>query len=146
MKFFLCLILSICCSQILLAQTKGGDIEVIVNNLQSGREGSLCLILFSSKKGYPDDPAEGETSRVFSIDGQKKEFLLEDIAPGNYVMTLFHDENDNLILDKNIFGIPKEGYGISQNPKSTIFGPPEFQSAIFVHQNDRTRLEIKLFY
>ncbi|NND08891.1 MAG: DUF2141 domain-containing protein [Saprospiraceae bacterium] len=146
MKYIFSIILSLCISEFVLAQSSKGDIEVRVDNLESDRKGSLCLILFSKEKGYPDDPNEGEASRVFAIDGQRKKFLLEDIAYGDYVVTLFHDENDNLILDKNFLGAPKEGFGISQNPRSTILGPPEFQSAIFSHQNDRTPLEIKISY
>lgn len=44
----------------------------------------------------------------------------------NISISAFHDENENLKLDKNSFGIPTELYGFSQNPKRG-FGPPKFK-------------------
>jgi uncharacterized protein (DUF2141 family) len=40
----------------------------------------------------------------------------------------YHDKNDNGRLDKNVFGIPTERYGFSNDPKRG-FGPPTFEQA-----------------
>jgi uncharacterized protein (DUF2141 family) len=39
-----------------------------------------------------------------------------DLAPGTYAVLVMHDENGNGKLDSNMLGIPKEGYGFSNNP------------------------------
>jgi uncharacterized protein (DUF2141 family) len=31
------------------------------------------------------------------------------VAPGNYAVQAFHDENDNLVIDRTILGLPREG-------------------------------------
>ena len=43
-----------------------------------------------------------------------------DISPGVYAVSMRHDENSNRKLYKNFFGIPKEGYGNSGNPRKSF--------------------------
>jgi uncharacterized protein (DUF2141 family) len=42
-----------------------------------------------------------------------------------------HDVNKNGELDKNALGIPKEGFGFSNDAAGT-FGPPGFDKAKFI--------------
>jgi uncharacterized protein (DUF2141 family) len=49
----------------------------------------------------------------------------ENLSPGDYAVQLFHDENDNGKMDSNLFGIPSEGFGFSNNARAN-FGPPAF--------------------
>ena len=53
-----------------------------------------------------------------------------DIAPGTYAVKVFHDVNDNALMDVNWVGIPKEPYGFSNDAMGT-FGPPGFEQASF---------------
>lgn len=41
--------------------------------------------------------------------------VFEDIPVGSYAIAVFLDEDDDYKLDKNLFGIPKEKYGFSNN-------------------------------
>ena len=54
--------------------------------------------------------------------------MVQDLAPGRYALSAFHDENDNGELDTNLMGIPSEGYGFG-NDASAAFGPPSFEAA-----------------
>ena len=54
-----------------------------------------------------------------------------------------HDENRNGKLDTNFLGIPKEGVGASNNPKSR-FGPPSFEESMFVLDCPELSKEIRL--
>jgi len=56
---------------------------------------------------------------------------------------VFHDENNNALLDKNFFGIPTENYGFSQNVRGTL-GAPEFEAAAFSVQDTDIELHITL--
>ena len=56
--------------------------------------------------------------------------IIKNLKPGEYAFKYFHDENKNEKLDLNWVGIPKEGYGFSNNAKGT-FGPPSFKKMIF---------------
>lgn len=56
--------------------------------------------------------------------------VIDSLSPGKYAFKFFHDENKNDTLDVNWIGIPKEGFGFSNNPRM-IFGPPSFKRTIF---------------
>lgn len=45
------------------------------------------------------------------------------VEPGNYAIAVFHDENGNGKMDKRLFGIPKEPYGLSNNFRPRFSGP-----------------------
>lgn len=62
--------------------------------------------------------------------------VIEDLKPGKYAFKYFHDENEDEKLNTNFMGIPKEGYGFSNNAKGK-FGPPNFSKMVFeVKQSD----------
>jgi uncharacterized protein (DUF2141 family) len=58
-----------------------------------------------------------------------KVVTFEDVAPGNYAIMVLHDENDNERMDFEVNGMPKESYGMSNNPM--LYGPPTFTDAAF---------------
>jgi uncharacterized protein (DUF2141 family) len=65
--------------------------------------------------------------------------VLKNLKPGNYAFKYFHDENDDEKLNTNFVGMPKEGFGFSNNAKGT-FGIPAFEKMIFeVTQSDTIR-------
>jgi len=55
---------------------------------------------------------------------------IPDLPPGRYAIALYQDRNGNDRLDKNIFGMPTEPYGFS-NDASAPMGPPDFEQAAF---------------
>tara|TARA_R110001592_G_scaffold285327_2_gene553703 strand:+ start:845 stop:1162 length:318 start_codon:yes stop_codon:yes gene_type:complete len=50
--------------------------------------------------------------------------IFKDIKSGTYAIKYFHDENSNDVLDNNWMGIPKEGFGFSNNTYG-MFGPKD---------------------
>jgi uncharacterized protein (DUF2141 family) len=48
-------------------------------------------------------------------------------------------------LDRNFFGIPKEGFGFSNNPR-VVFVAPSFQAAVVAVSCPATQLDIRLIY
>lgn len=60
-----------------------------------------------------------------------------NLAPGNYAISVMHDENGNGKLDSNILGIPKEAYGFSNNPR--VMRKPTYDEAKFeLGSSDKT--------
>jgi uncharacterized protein (DUF2141 family) len=51
-----------------------------------------------------------------------------DLPAGTYAVAILHDENDDQKMNNNFFGIPKEGYGFSNNVMGAL-GPPSFSRA-----------------
>ena len=68
----------------------------------------------------------------------------KDLKKGRYAIKMFHDENENKILDKNQYGMPKEGYGFSNNPDSR-FGPPTIKKLLFDAEAD-TKVDVSMNY
>ncbi len=70
---------------------------------------------------------------------------IADIAPGNYAVQVYHDENGNSQLDKNFLGIPTEAIGFSRDARGHM-GPPKFADAEVPVSNEPIRLDIQLNY
>jgi uncharacterized protein (DUF2141 family) len=64
------------------------------------------------------------------IKNNKCIIVVSDLQPGKYGFRYFHDENGNSSMDKSMLGIPKEGFGFSNNAKVS-FGPPSFDKWLF---------------
>jgi len=62
-----------------------------------------------------------------------------------YAIAVFHDTNNNQKLDKNFFGIPKEGYGFSNNARGFL-GPPDFDEAGFLLDRENKIISLYLSY
>lgn len=65
-----------------------------------------------------------------SIENENCVVRFVNLETGKYAFKYFHDENDDLNLNTNWVGIPKEGFGFSNNAKA-IFGPPAFIKWVF---------------
>jgi uncharacterized protein (DUF2141 family) len=66
-----------------------------------------------------------------SISAKQSRIVIENLQPGKYAFKFFHDENNNEKLDTNWLGIPKEGFGFSNNPRIVV-GPPSFDKTVFM--------------
>jgi uncharacterized protein (DUF2141 family) len=64
------------------------------------------------------------------------------LAPGTYAVTVYIDVNGNGRLDKNMFGAPKEPFGVSNNvvPKLSA---PALDACLFELKDSKT-IQIKL--
>jgi uncharacterized protein (DUF2141 family) len=69
------------------------------------------------------------------VDREEISMELDNIAPGEYAVSIFHDENDNGKLDAGTYGIPVEKTGSSNNAKGT-YGPPTFEDCKFTVDED----------
>jgi uncharacterized protein (DUF2141 family) len=71
--------------------------------------------------------------------------VFDNILQGVYAVNLFHDENMNGKMDTNFFGVPVEGYGMSNNPKKRM-GKPGFDETSFPVNQPQCAIEIKMIY
>jgi uncharacterized protein (DUF2141 family) len=110
-------------------------------------KGRIALALFRSEAGFPGDSSKAVRLQQAEIDArtQSAQFVLEEVPYGVYAASVFHDENMNGRLDKNLVGAPKEGYGASNNPRKRM-GPPPFSEAYFRLDQPELSMEIKLIY
>jgi uncharacterized protein (DUF2141 family) len=109
-------------------------------------KGVIRAAVFRDAKGFPNNASEAVQTQAAAIDPQTltAKIVFTDLPGGIYAVSIFHDENMNQKLDKNLIGIPKEGYGASNNPKKKM-GPPNFEEAKFELSGTQA-LEIRLVY
>ena len=73
----------------------------------------------------------------------KVRFCMQAPRPGVFAIGVYHDQNANKRFDKDLFGLPAEPYGISNNPR-ILFGPPSHEESAFVVGPEGTNLQITL--
>ncbi len=64
------------------------------------------------------------------IKDKKATVVFEGLEKGEYAVSIYQDENENGVMDTNLFGIPKEDYASSNNAKG-MMGPPKYKDAKF---------------
>jgi uncharacterized protein (DUF2141 family) len=52
-----------------------------------------------------------------------------DLTPGTYAVSVLHDENGNGKMDINVFGIPTEGWAVSNNVVTHMHAPSYEQAS-----------------
>ncbi len=75
--------------------------------------------------------------KVVAISGNKSALIFSQLPKGNYAVAVFHDRNKNGKLDTNMFGVPTEEYGFSNNARNT-FSAPSFKDASFTVDGNKT--------
>lgn len=115
-----------------------GNITVHITGM-TNLTGMFGVSLYNSKKGFPGKHEQAFASTLKKVTASTDMVVFEHLPYGSYAVSIMHDENNNGKLDTNFFGIPKEGVGVSNNPKIG-FGGPKFQDSVFLL--DKKELEI----
>lgn len=105
--------------------------------------GNLVFGVFRSADGFPSDKTRAVAWHVGPADGDGT--FTVDLPPGTYAASVLHDENENGQIDKNFFGIPTEGYGVTNNPKPRRRAA-RFDEATFPLQPGGTSVTISIQY
>lgn len=124
----------VCGGLCLVSGPAAGDgaatLTIEVGGLRSA-DGQVLLALFRGADGFPGEHAKAFRSTAAKIAGDRARIVLSGLPPGEYAFALVHDENGNDQLDKSWVGIPKEGFGASNDARGR-FGPPKYADAKFV--------------
>jgi uncharacterized protein (DUF2141 family) len=122
----------------------GGSIRVHVSGFRNG-DGDLACALFSQARNFPDgNPLMGT---LVAASRQGANCVFDNVAPGRYAVSVMHDENRNGKLDRvPLLGIPREGYGVSNNNTYATHGPVFEESAFEFDGAGEKRLEVTLRY
>ncbi len=121
-----------------------GTVVIEVNGLKN-TDGQLFISLYNDADDFPKVDKEYLIIVVDSIPGTTVTVRFEDIPYGDYAVAMFHDENRSGKIDKNIFGIPKEGYCFSRNFKP-VLSAPDFVDCSFSLEADSVVIVSKVIY
>lgn len=112
------------------------NLEVEINNLKNTKGKVLVELIDQNNKHFAWQKKDITEIKCF--------ISFSNIPDGKYAIRYYHDENLNEKLDQNIIGIPKEGFGFS-NDAMGLFGPKDFEEWLFPIYGD-TIIKLKTFY
>jgi uncharacterized protein (DUF2141 family) len=109
-------------------KSTGALLRVTITDVRNGK-GDLVFGVFTQPDGFPNVASksvywEVKPAAPPAAAGGRVTFTTR-LPPGRYAAGVLHDENRSGDMDKNLAGIPTEGYGVTNNPK------PRFRKATF---------------
>jgi uncharacterized protein (DUF2141 family) len=102
-------------------------------------KGNILIALYRDSKFAKAQGVEIDAKTLSAV------AVFNNLPQGVYSVELFHDENRNGKMDRNLFGMPVEGYGFSNNPKKRM-GKPGFDETNFQLNQAECTIEIKMIY
>lgn len=144
-KFSIAIIISLLFGFYLFAEDSvKGKLTLKFQELKSN-EGTVYVKLYDTTSEKFPKTEFSIAIKSESIIDNKAIITFYDLPYGVYAFSTFHDENNNEVMDSNLFHIPIEGYAFSNNASSN-FGPPSFEKASFIIDKEELEYEIKLNY
>lgn len=120
---------------------QGGHLTVTVKDIEVG-VGKIYVALYDSPANFLKKYAYSESA---SADATTKDISFFNLREGEYAISVIHDQNENGELDKNFFGIPKEGFGFL-NGMMGRFGPPGFDQVKITWTGESQKVIVPLKY
>lgn len=108
------------------------------------QKGAAGGTVFRSLDGWPENNAKSYAHGGVPIHGNHATLTFH-LPAGRYAVAVLHDENENHKLDRNFFGIPKEGFGFANNPHVGLKAPDWKTAAVNV-ACPVTDINVKLIY
>jgi uncharacterized protein (DUF2141 family) len=120
------------------------DLKVHIIGLRS-TQGVMRLSLYDQAETFLQAEGRLVSANLMRLQAAGASICFADLPPGQYAITVHHDENNDGKLNRNFVGIPLEGYGFSNDARSTL-GPPSFTKAAVTLQNQDQVITITLRY
>ncbi|MEO6773809.1 MAG: DUF2141 domain-containing protein [Kofleriaceae bacterium] len=121
------------------------ELVVAVSGLRSD-QGTVRCYLFDDGTGFPDSKDHVIAAAVALPAARAGTCRFRGVRRDrDYAIVLLHDENNDNVFQKNLFGIPQEGYGFSNNAKPR-FSAPSFDACKFHFTSGTRDLAIAMQY
>lgn len=98
--------------------------------------GNIGVLVFANDNGWPEDRFAALKDVVVPAHPGSVTVVIPDLPSGDYALAIAHDTNQNHKLDKNFIGMPKEQWGMSNDPSATVKAPA-FNKARFTLNGNR---------
>lgn len=128
---------------LLSTAANAAELTVMVSNFKS-EVGALNVTIYDSAQDWLGN--DFVTTVALRISEEVTAGVVTatfELEPGDYAVSVHHDDNDNGKMDANFIGIPKEPIGLS-NGAIAKFGPPKYTDAVFTIGEDGAKITIKL--
>lgn len=123
------------------AQSGLASLKVTVSGIKSAK-GVIRLAICPSQTGFPDCKDKAVRTASLPINRGTAHATFGGLLDGAYAVSVFHDANNNGKLD-TFLGVPKEGYGFSQNPPFRPRAPKWSEAEIEVKGEANSAITIR---
>jgi uncharacterized protein (DUF2141 family) len=123
---------------------QSAELQVSIDHIKSD-QGVILAQLFKSEENYKT--GKSLENKMLSAKTGAGELKFENLEPGEYVVRMYHDENNNQKMDSNAFGMPTEGYGFSNEAIGNM-GPPKYKDmTVLINAQDLVvKTKAKMIY
>lgn len=118
---------------LLLPINPSSDIRVNIKGIEE-LKGSIFIAVFEDPNSFPEFGKQYR-EMVLPVASKELSHTFKNLPNHGYALAVFHDINDNGILDKNALGIPLEPYGFSRNARARFSAPPFEDAKIDLKNN-----------
>lgn len=119
------------------------QILVKLNDIRNDK-GEILYALYDNEKNFNDSKNFIKSGSIKAVKGSVN-FVINGVKDGEYALSILHDENGNSVIDTNVLGVPKEGFGFSGNPK-IFFKAPSFRDTKFMKRGTASiQIDLKYF-
>jgi uncharacterized protein (DUF2141 family) len=123
------------------------NLTVSVSGIRNNK-GQVFIQLWNAPGGFPKQSAEAY--RYVAVEANKAVngiviVTFPSLAPGAYAISILHDENGNGKMDTNAFGMPVEGWAVSNNVVTHMHAPSFKQASFQLPPSGRT-ISVTLHY
>jgi uncharacterized protein (DUF2141 family) len=129
---------------LLPTRASAADLKVDILGLRN-TEGVLRLSLYNDDSTFLTSQGRLASLKLMQLRAHHVQACFADLPPGMYAVTVHHDENDDGELNRNAVGLPREGYGFSNDARRP-FAPPSFTQAAVTIAHEDTTIKITVHY
>ena len=126
----------------LIGYSQFHDLKIEIRNIIE-LKGNIIVAIYNKSDDFPKKGKHYQDSMV-QVNNYSETIIFRNLPVGDYAVAIFHDRNNDDKLNKNIFGLPKEGFGFSNNCKP-FFSAPSFKCTKFNLSSDKSII-IELIY
>ncbi len=132
---------------LLAALSIGAETLTVKVTTEGPREGSIDILVFNNKKGFPNKPKKAfRRIRVPVTAEGSVECTITNLPYGTYSLSILHDVNDNNKPDKILgLGPPKEPVGFSNIDKK-MSKQPSYEETLFTFSAQTNTIAIAARY
>lgn len=113
---------------LLAAPVLAADLIVDIHDVHA-QGGRLTVYLFDSEEAWKGTRDALAMQRVYPNGSPRLQARFDGLRAGRYGVIVLHDRDGNGKFDVGPLGIPRDGYGFSNNP--FVFKRPEFGRIAF---------------
>ena len=99
-------------------------------------EGTYYIAMWDNEEEFLDND-KLKISKSAVTDGGKISVEIDNVKSGWWAIAVLLDENGNKDMDYNMFGVPQEAFGFSNNP-TVVLSEPDFRECKFYMDGDKT--------